>query len=138
MNTTNINEVDDYVAYRYISSLEACWRIFKFSIHHHKPIFTKFLFHLENEQQVYFRDEEPFPIVMDGIDPNATMFVRWFQINKEDSTTRNLTFVEFPEKFLWDETQKIWKRQNNKIYVIGRIIYVRPTAGNFLQLRLYY
>lgn len=125
----NIDEVEDYVACRYLSSIEACWRIFEFQIQYHKPVITKLVFHLENEQQVCFKEDEPLPSVIDRIDPKATMFVQWFQTNKKDPSARELTFVEFPEKYLWDATEKIWKRRKNKICVIGHMVYVHPTAG---------
>ncbi|XP_074378184.1 uncharacterized protein LOC141719710 [Apium graveolens] len=104
----NINKVEDYVACRYLSSIEA----------------------------FCFRENEPLPSVVHRIDPKATMFIQWFLTNKEDSAARELTFVEFHEKFLWDETQKIWKRRKNKISVIGRIVYVHPTAGERFYLRM--
>ena len=71
----NVNEVEEYVSCRYLSSAEACWRIFEFPIHHHKPVVIKLVFHLENEQQVYFREDETLTTVVDRIDPNATMFI---------------------------------------------------------------
>ena len=135
------NEIDDYVACRYISSQEACWRIYEFPIHHHKPVIVKLVFHLENEQQVFFREDNPLPDILERINPVGTMFVQWFETNKEDSSGRELTYVQFPEKFLWNETQKVWNRRKNNIRVIGRLVYVHPTAGkqNILCiLDLYY
>ena len=128
----NINEVEEYVSCRYLSSAEACWRIFEFPIHHHKPVVIKLVFHLENEQQVYFREDETLTTVVDRIDPNATMFIQWFRVNREDPAARELTFVEFPEKYFWDNTGKIWQRRKKKMCVIGRMVYVHPTAGMYI------
>ncbi|XP_074342481.1 uncharacterized protein LOC141680051 [Apium graveolens] len=130
------NEVDDYIACRYLSSAEACWRIFKFPIHYRKPVVTKLLFHLENEQQVCFKDDESLPSVIDRINPEVTMFVQWLRINIIDPIARGLTFVEFPEKFLWDNTNKVWKRRKNNIYMVGHLIYMHPTAGERFYLRM--
>ncbi|WOG83732.1 hypothetical protein DCAR_0102910 [Daucus carota subsp. sativus] len=132
----NINEVEEYVSCRYLSSAEACWRIFEFPIHHHKPVVIKLVFHLENEQQVYFREDETLTTVVDRIDPNATMFIQWFRVNREDPAARELTFVEFPEKYFWDNTGKIWQRRKKKMCVIGRMVYVHPTAGERFYLRM--
>lgn len=134
-NIITTNEVDDYVACRYISSAEACWRIYGFPIHHHKPSIVKLVFHLENEQQVCFRENEQLPAVLDRINTTASMFIQWFETNKEDSSGRDLTYVQFPEKFLWNESQKTWNRRKNNIRVIGRLVYVHPTAGNYFCLR---
>ncbi|XP_017227630.2 uncharacterized protein LOC108192562 isoform X3 [Daucus carota subsp. sativus] len=132
----NVNEVEEYVSCRYLSSAEACWRIFEFPIHHHKPVVIKLVFHLENEQQVYFREDETLTTVVDRIDPNATMFIQWFRVNREDPAARDLTFVEFPEKYFWDNTGKIWQRRKKKMCVIGRMVYVHPTAGERFYLRM--
>ncbi|KAK1379204.1 hypothetical protein POM88_025948 [Heracleum sosnowskyi] len=61
------------------------------------------------------------------------MFIQWFRANSRDPFARGLTFVEFPEKYLWDEAKKIWKRRKNKICVVGRLVYVHPTTGERLD-----
>ncbi|KAK1383672.1 hypothetical protein POM88_021407 [Heracleum sosnowskyi] len=135
-SNTTTNEVDDYIACRYISSSEACWRIYGFSIHHHNPVIVKLVFHLESEQQVCFQENVPLPIILGRVNPIGTMFIQWFETNKEDPFGRELTYVQFPEKFLWNESEKIWNRRKNNIRVIGRLIYVHPTAGERFYLRI--
>jgi len=41
---------------RYISTTEACWRIFQFELNYRDPPVERLNFHLENEQQVIFPD----------------------------------------------------------------------------------
>ncbi|KAK1378545.1 hypothetical protein POM88_025289 [Heracleum sosnowskyi] len=135
-SNTTTNEVDDYIACRYISSSEACWRIYGFSIHHHNPVIVKLVFHLESEQQVCFQENVPLPIILGRVNPIGTMFIQWFETNKEDPFGRELTYVQFPEKFLWNESEKIWNRRKNNIRVIGRLIYVHPTSGERFYLRM--
>jgi hypothetical protein len=43
---------------RYISTMEACWRLFSFLIHYQNPLVERLDFHLETEQQVIFPDFE--------------------------------------------------------------------------------
>lgn len=39
------DEVQNYLSCRYISCSEACWRIFDFPIHYHKPAVQRLYFH---------------------------------------------------------------------------------------------
>ncbi|XP_031252702.1 uncharacterized protein LOC116110618 [Pistacia vera] len=44
------DEIKAYMDYRYISSMEACWRIFNFDMYYREPAIERLPFHLENEQ----------------------------------------------------------------------------------------
>lgn len=58
------DEINNYLSCRYISAAEASWRIFEFPIHHKDPFVQRVYFHLENEQEVRFRDNETLPEVV--------------------------------------------------------------------------
>jgi hypothetical protein len=45
-----IDEIKRYLEMRYISIIEACWRLFKFLMHYQDPPIERLNFHLENEQ----------------------------------------------------------------------------------------
>lgn len=105
---SNKSEVDDYIACRYVSSIEACWRIFEFPIHYQKPVVMKLTFHLENQQHVCFKENETLPTILRKLHPDATMFIQWFEINKRYSCGRTLPYIQFPEKFNWDNKSKLW------------------------------
>ncbi|WOH09902.1 hypothetical protein DCAR_0729362 [Daucus carota subsp. sativus] len=62
------DEVKTYVSCRYVSAAEACWRLYDFPIHHREPFVQRLYFHLENEQEVRFRDDETLP----QVDPDAS------------------------------------------------------------------
>lgn len=89
----NKSEVDDYIACKYVSSIEACWRIFEFPIQYRKPVVVKLTFHLENEQKICFRETESLPAVLQRLHPDATMFIQWFETNKRYRCGRELTYV---------------------------------------------
>nr|CAD1817250.1 unnamed protein product [Ananas comosus var. bracteatus] len=48
---------------------------------------------------------------------------------------RELTYIEFPTKWVWHSSDKIWTRrkQGNRT---GRIVYIHPNAGELYFLRL--
>lgn len=49
-----INEIKEYQDSRYISPVEACWRIFKFEMHGQTHVVERLPVHIENGHQVYF------------------------------------------------------------------------------------
>ncbi|KAK1393282.1 ATP-dependent DNA helicase [Heracleum sosnowskyi] len=132
----NNDEIQNYLACRYLSSCEACWRIFDFSIHYRKPVVQKLIFHLEKEQNICYNEKESLTSVLRRNHVDGTMFVQWFQANEQYSQGRNLTYVQFPEKFRWDNTSKMWIPRKRDIAVVGRLIYVQPFVGELFYMRL--
>jgi hypothetical protein len=63
-NTTGIqhvtvsDEIKAYLDCRYVSAIEACWRIFQFEINYRESAVERLNFHLENEQSVVFNDSD--------------------------------------------------------------------------------
>jgi hypothetical protein len=47
-NVVNIDEIKKYLDYRYVSALEAAWRIFKFDMHERFPTIERLQYHLPN------------------------------------------------------------------------------------------
>ncbi|KAH0644169.1 hypothetical protein KY284_032053 [Solanum tuberosum] len=55
--TTERDEIKRYLDCRYISATEACWRIFKFDIHHRESAVERLPFHLQGENTIVFEEE---------------------------------------------------------------------------------
>jgi hypothetical protein len=49
-----VDEIKIYLEMRYISMIDACWRLFQFDIHYQDPLVERLDFHIENEHQVVF------------------------------------------------------------------------------------
>lgn len=47
-----INEIENYLDCRYISSTEACWRIFNYHIHEENPAVILLHYHQPNRQSI--------------------------------------------------------------------------------------
>lgn len=54
------DEVKQYLDCRYVSAIEACWRIYEFELQKQYPSVERLQYHLPGEQSVVFRDSEPF------------------------------------------------------------------------------
>lgn len=120
-----VDEVEMYYDCRYISPCEAAWRIFGFKIQYKKRPVERLSFHLPNEQNVIFGDTDTVQDVLKKPTVGESMFLSWFDANREYPEARNLTYAEFPTKYVWKQNEMNWKPRK-KGSSIGRIFYV-PT-----------
>ncbi|XP_052111545.1 LOW QUALITY PROTEIN: uncharacterized protein LOC127742858 [Arachis duranensis] len=129
------DEVSMYYDCRYISPCEAAWRIFGFNIHYRDPSVVRLGFHLPDEQNVIFKDHENLEDVVEKASVKESMFLGWFQANKDYAEARALTYVELPTKFVWKPHERVWLPRKSHS-VIGRIFYVPPGSGESYYMRL--
>jgi hypothetical protein len=125
-----LDEIKKYLEMRYISTIEACWRIFQFPIHYQDPAVERWNFHLENEQQVIFPNSMKMENVVRRLGVQKTKFTEWMEANKKFSAAR-----EFPTKFVWHDKSKMWKERKSK-FSIGRLYYPHPSSGEKYYLRM--
>ena len=52
------DEIKEYIDCRYVSSCEACWRLFGFELSNIRPHVVRLAVHLPNGQQVYFQESK--------------------------------------------------------------------------------
>ncbi|XP_075481272.1 uncharacterized protein LOC142521983 [Primulina tabacum] len=130
----NVDEVNMYYDYRYISPCEAAWRIFGFDIKYREPPVERLSFHLPNEQNITFSDSDEISIVLDRPTINQSMFLAWMEANKKYPEVRELTYAELPMKFVWKQETREFVPQKQR-FSIGRIVYVPPGCGEMYYLR---
>ena len=128
----NVDEISLFYDCRYISSCEAAWRIFGYDIQHKDPTVERLSFHLPNEQYVVFEDSEPLERVVNRNTVRESQFLAWMEANKKFVEGRNLTYAEFPTKFVWNTDTWTLRKQR---YSIGRMFYVPPGSGDMYYLR---
>ncbi|XP_020985850.2 uncharacterized protein LOC110274852 [Arachis duranensis] len=135
VESDEIDEISMYYDCRYISPCEAVWRIFGYSIHYRDPSVVRLGFHLPDEQNVIFKDHDNLDEVAREASVKESMFLGWFEANKEYREARSLTFAELPTKFVWKAQERIWVPRKSHA-VIGRIFFVPPGSGEIYYLRL--
>nr|XP_017217380.1 PREDICTED: uncharacterized protein LOC108194955 [Daucus carota subsp. sativus] len=96
----------------------------------------RLFFHLEDEQEVRFRDDESLPQVLGRYKPDATMFIQWLLNNRRDESGRDLTFSRYPTRYRWDSAGKFWARRRQNVNVVGRMVYAHPASGERFYMRL--
>jgi len=130
-----VDEIKRYYDCRYLSSCEAVWRIYGFDIHHRWPAVQRLTFHLQDQQPVLFKDDDRIDDVLHRNENMNTMFLAWFEANKKFEEGTNLTYAEFPTKFVWMSQQKQWKPRKQG-YSIGRLTYVPPGSCECYYMRI--
>ena len=82
----NENEISRYVNARYISAIEALWRLYGFEIHSKQPPVEKWPCHLQDQQIILFQPKEISQFLAHG--PPDTELTAFFKKNAEDLTAR--------------------------------------------------
>lgn len=130
-----VDEIKRYYDCRYVSPCEATWRIFAFDIHQKWPPVQRLMFHLPNQQFVYFNDDDEMETVVRRNEDGLTMFLAWFVANINYADGRCLTYSEFPSRFVYHEEDKKWLPRK-KGQSIGRLNYVPPGVGELYYMRI--
>nr|KAJ0205016.1 hypothetical protein LSAT_V11C500241990 [Lactuca sativa] len=134
-NNNAVDEIAEYYDCRYLSPCEASWRIFTYDVHCRYPSVLKLPFHLPNQQQIVYGEDDDIDDVLDKPSVAASMFTSWMKCNSINSEARKLTYVEFPTKFVWVSNGRFWKRRKVG-KAIGRIHLVSPKLGEAYFLRI--
>ncbi|KAI3737233.1 hypothetical protein L2E82_27230 [Cichorium intybus] len=130
-----VDEIKEYYDCRYISACEASWRIFAYDVHYRYPSVTRLPFHLPGQQQVVYGADDDIENVLNKPSVASSMFLSWMKCNETYEKARELTYVEFPGKFVWNLEDRCWQpRQKGKS--IGRIHSVSPSLGEAYFLRI--
>jgi len=96
------DEVENYLNGRYISTLEAVWRLLEFPIHERNPTIVHLVVHLENGQRVYLSSEDVRQVVEN---PPKTTLTAFFDLFSFDVFAKTLLYHEIPHYFTWDNNK---------------------------------
>ena len=91
-------------------------------------------FHLEGEEPIVFEDHEDLEEVIRKPHIRDTKFVAWMDANMKYLEARELTYNEFPLKFVWKASEPKWTPRKQGLS-IGRIHFVPPGSGEKFYLR---
>ncbi len=128
------DEITNFVNGRYVSDIEACWRIFGFPIQNQYPHIIRLMVHLPDEQCVIFDEDSDLPEILD--ENSRTTLTEWFELNKSNELARNLKYYEIPQYFVWKKGSKKWTVRVKDINVTtGRMYTVSPVDTERFYLR---
>jgi hypothetical protein len=129
------DEIKEYYDCRYISACEASWRIFSYEVHYITPSVIRLPFHLPDQQQVVYGADEDIDNVLNKTSVASSMFLAWMDCNQIYEEAKQLTYVEFPTKFVWKLDKRCWQPRKQG-FSIGRIHSVSPAQGEAYFLRI--
>ncbi|XP_076882480.1 uncharacterized protein LOC143530957 [Bidens hawaiensis] len=134
---SRLNEIQNFVDGRFICPHEASWRIFNFLIHDRHPAVQTLAVHLENMQNITFRDNDLLDNVVGNSFNRRTTLTEWIRNNQFDERGRHLRYVDYLTEYTWKASSKSWVRRSlNTTPTIGRLIYVHPSCGETFYLRM--
>lgn len=82
---------------------------------------------------IYGDDDDLQDVIQNPI-IHRTKLLAWFEANRKYSEARNLTYSQFPAKFVWNATKHIWTPRKQG-FAVGRIHFVPPGSGEMFYLR---
>ncbi|XP_072058074.1 uncharacterized protein [Arachis hypogaea] len=88
-----------------------------------------------NEHPVAFRDYENIIDVIDRVDLKLTKLLAWMIANRLFPYGHNLTYSQFPKKFVWKDDISMWMPRKQG-FSIGRLSHVPRGNGEDYYLRL--
>nr|KAJ0194409.1 hypothetical protein LSAT_V11C800408160 [Lactuca sativa] len=84
-NNDAVDEIVEYYDCRYLSACEASWRIFTYDVHCRYPSVVRLPFHLPNQQQIVYGEDDDIDDVLDKPSVAASKFTAWMECNAIDS-----------------------------------------------------
>lgn len=132
------NEIKQYIDGRYIGAPEGIWRILHFDVHKHIPPIERLQVHLPGQHMVIFNPDEPIESIVARAASEQTTLTQFFYMNSLENEigreARNMTYQDFPQKFVWHKDTKTWTKRRRG-YSLGRMYFVPPTGGERFYLR---
>lgn len=149
------DEVQDYIDCRYISSIEAAYRLLEFSMHGRFPSVQPLMVHLPDEQYVVFDADQTIEQLKNRVEKSRKTTLRaWFENNAKelahpltdeelgfdaDGKVKprgpELLYHEYPQYYQY-EGGKFKRRKNNSKWQLGRLHTANPTQGQRWYLRI--
>lgn len=98
--TEDVDEIQNYLDGRYVSNIEACYRLFEFDLHGRSHTVVSLDVHLKDQQKVYFKDSDAISDVQAKSHP--TKLTEFFRLCSDGhAIASTLLYHEVPQHFVW-------------------------------------
>lgn len=141
------DEATFYQSCRYVSSMEATWRILSLPMFYFSHKVNTLAVHLEHENPLVFKKGEGPEAAMKEERPST--LTRYFDLvtesrtwiekdkDKEKQRLTTLLYCDIPKHYVWDPKQRNWTvRQKTNKPNLGRLAGASPNSGDRFYLRL--
>jgi len=130
----DIDEISDYIGAHYVGSAEGCWHMMEFPMHEEKPTVYRLPVHLKDKHNIHYDEDDDPEELLDDEALKKTPLTEWFIANSVLPDAKDVTYHDFPQKFIWEKKARKWKT-HSQCEVIGRMYFVHPKAGERFYLR---
>ncbi|KAG8237332.1 hypothetical protein J437_LFUL016347 [Ladona fulva] len=93
------DEVRNFVNGRYVSAIEAMWRILENPMHDKSHSVVRLPVHLPNQQAVCFEEGQPAQAFLRA-EVRRTKLIQYFQLNDSDPVAREYTYTDIPYHYV--------------------------------------
>ena len=104
-------------------------------MHEEKPSVYWLPVHLQDQQMVYFGDNDDLGEVVECNAIKKTALTEWFMANQTFPAAKQVSYLDFPHHFVWQKKNAKWN-PHQRGDVIGRMYFVHPSAGESFYLRM--
>ncbi|PWZ27919.1 Cleavage stimulating factor 64 [Zea mays] len=134
----DVDEIKQYRDARWVTPLEALWRIYGFELSQISPPVMQLQLHLPNMHMVAFHERQMVERVVNRPGVDRSMLTAYFEANSLHKEARGILYHDFPEWYTWKSGKgKIWqKRKRDMGGQVGRIVSAHPAEGERYYLRV--
>ncbi|POS83297.1 hypothetical protein EPUL_005133, partial [Erysiphe pulchra] len=118
---------------RYISPVQAVWRLLGYATHEEKPAVMLLPYHLEGQHRVSFDQELDEVQLIAAIQSQTSIFLDWMKYNSQHTDRRDQFYSDFP-LFYTHVKNRGW-HPRKKGLTIGRMLVAVPRQGEHYYLR---
>lgn len=119
--------------HRYLSPVEACWRIVGKELQGKSHSVEQLPVHLENEQVVVFNPQRR-ESAEKAVQKNSklTAFFKYCQKHPDEK----VKYPDMPKQHTWHDKEGEWKRREGRFKTLGRMHSINPSQSELFHLRL--
>ncbi|CAH0385071.1 unnamed protein product [Bemisia tabaci] len=133
-NNRNIDEISDYIDTRYLSSMEAAWRLQQIPMHGHSHSVMRLPVHLPGQQYVTFKEGSELQAISEK--NQVTKLTAYFELNQTDINARNLFYHDIPKYYVWKAEEKKWKKRIRQTKLVVRLYSISPKDCERFYLKI--
>ncbi|CAH0562908.1 unnamed protein product [Brassicogethes aeneus] len=129
----NWDEIRQFLDCRYISAMEACWRLFEFKLGIHAVMALPV--HIPDDHPINFDEFDNVDDIREALD-KPTKLTAYFILNSNYVEARQYRYHEIPEHFTWETRTHIWRPRVQVAKMFGCMVEVSPLDLEKWCLRL--
>ncbi|CAH1115855.1 unnamed protein product [Psylliodes chrysocephalus] len=96
-----VDEIRQYQDFRFVSLMEATWRILEYKMHDRSHSVLVLPVYLQGERTLLYEEFDDFDNIQRRLDSRSKLEA-FFKLNREDQEARRNLYAEIPEHYTWD------------------------------------